>query len=480
MKLGPDAVVRVANQLGQADLGDPRRSRRLARVAAKVAQAPSLSLPLALETDAEVQGAYRLMNNRRVTFEAVLAPHIDAAVENARAVREVLLIHDTTECSFPNLDPKEIGYLQTGKAGFRLHFTLAVDADTWRRPLGVVHAETQFRTVRRRRKRGASGSDTAGRADSEFRRWGRGLKASADRLACCQRVIHIADRESDSYDLMGQALEASQDFIFRVRVDRRGRTTDDGNTNSWSTVKQVAARCEGVLTREVELSRRKLKGPPTLNKVHPPRKKRKATLRFAATQVEIPRPRYLRDPVPQTLTLNLVRVIEIDVSPEEQPVEWLLYTTLPLDTPEQVADIVDKYRTRWVIEEFNAALKTGCAYEQREFETCDALLTMLAISLPIACELIWLRSRARTNPDDPATDVLTPLQIRVLRALGKRTLSPQPTVHEALLAVAGLGGHLKRNGAPGWVVLYRGMHKLKAYEAGWLAADAAAHRPPHL
>ena len=476
MKLGPDAVARVANQLGQADLGDPRRSRRLARVVEKVAQAPSLSLPLALETDAEVQGAYRLMNNRRVTFEAVLAPHIDAAVENARAVREVLLIHDTTDCSFPHLDPKEIGYLQTGKAGFRLHLTLAVDGDTWRRPVGVVYAEPQFREARRRRKRGASGADTAGRADSEFARWGRGIKASADRLAGCQRLIHLADRESDSYELMWQALEARQDFIFRVRVDRRGRSTDDGSTSTWSTVKQVAGQCEGLLTREVGLSRRKLKGPPKLNKVHRPRKQRHATLRFAATQVEIPRPRYLHHPVAETLTLNLVHVIEIDVPPGEQPVEWLLYTTLPIDAPEQVADIVDKYRTRWVIEEFNGALKTGCAYEQREFETCDALLTMLAISLPIACELLWLRSRARTNPDDPATDVLTPLQLRVLTALGKRKLSPRPTVREALLAVAGLGGHLKRNGDPGWLVLYRGMQKLKAYETGWRAADAAAHR----
>src|SRR4249920_1587370 len=84
MKLGPEAAARISQQLGQADLGDPRRSKRLARVALKLAEAPSASIPLALGTDAEVQGAYRLMNNRRVTFEAVLAPHIDAAVENAR------------------------------------------------------------------------------------------------------------------------------------------------------------------------------------------------------------------------------------------------------------------------------------------------------------------------------------------------------------------------------------------------------------
>jgi hypothetical protein len=480
MKLAPEAVTRISQQFGKADLGDPRRSARLARVAGKMAEAPGASIPLALGTDAEVQGAYRLMNNRRVTFDATLEPHIEAAIESARGAREVLLVHDTTECSFPHLDPEEIGYLQTGKAGFRLHYTLAVDADVWRRPLGVVHAETQFRAHRRRRKRGSSGADTANQADSEFARWGRGLKSSGDRLTGCPRVIHVADRESDSYDLMSQALGAKQDFIFRVRVDRRSKDASAESGSTWSTVKAVAAGCEGMLTREVELTRRKSKNPPRANKAHPPRKKRNATLRFAATRVHIPRPQYLRDPVPQTLTLNLVHVVEIDVPSGEPPVEWLLYTTLPIDLPEQVADIVDKYRTRWVIEEFNAALKTGCAYEDRQFETVEALLVMLAISLPIACELLWLRSRARTDPDAPATNVLTSLQIRVLIALGTRKLSAAPTVQEALLAVAGLGGHLKRNGPPGWLVLYRGMQKLKTFETGWAAADAAAGRTSDL
>src|SRR4029079_15446461 len=151
-------------------------------------------------------------------------------------------------------------------------------------------------------------------------------------------------------------------------------------------------------------------------KAHPPRKARIARLQFAATRVVIPRPHYLHEPVPATLELHLVRVVEVESPEGESPVEWLLYTTLPTDTKEQVADVVDKYRARWTIEEFNAALKTGCAYEEREFESGDALLTMLAMSLPIACELLWLRSRARTDPSLPATDVLTPPQIQAPRA----------------------------------------------------------------
>jgi hypothetical protein len=148
--------------------------------------------------------------------------------------------------------------------------------------------------------------------------------------------------------------------------------------------------------------------------------------------------------VAEVLELGLVHVIESNPPADEAPVEWLLYTTEPIDTPEQVSQVVDNYRARWTIEEFNAALKTGCAYEARQFESRQALLTMLALSLPIACELLWLRSRARSDPSAPATDVLTLRQIVVLRQLGSRPLTPNPTARDALLAVAALGGHLMR------------------------------------
>ena len=474
MKLPKMAVDRVVDELAVAELGDRRRTDRLSRIVAKLARTPAASLPAGLGNDAEVQAAYRLMNNEEVTFESVLAPHIKATAERAARVRNVLVLHDTTDCSFPALDPTEIGYLQTGKAGFRLHLSLVVDADTWRRPVGVINAEPLFRAKRSRAKSKSrpSGAQTAARSDREFDRWWRGIGASAAALSGCESVIHVADRESDSYDLMARNIEAQQRFIFRVRVDRRGRKVGDA-ADGWSTVRAIAVGCEGVLERQVSLSRRKATGMPAADKAHPPRKMRLAKLRFAATTVSIPRPQYLRDPVPRELQLNLVHVLEVDAPPDQQPVEWLLYTTEPVDTPEQVAEIVDKYRTRWAIEEFNAALKTGCAYEERHFESRHALLTMLAMSLPIACELLWLRSRARTDPTSPATDVVSPMQIQVRRALGSRKLSADPTAEEALLAVAGLGGHLKRNGPPGWKVLHRGMVLLLAYEAGWRAANQA-------
>jgi len=173
----------------------------------------------------------------------------------------------------------------------------------------------------------------------------------------------------------------------------------------------------------------------------------------------------------QEIEVNVVRVFEPNPPRGEEPVEWVLLTNEPIATKQDVVTIVDIYRARWLIEECNKALKTGCRYEERQFESRDALLTLLAMTLPIAVELLWLRAACRGNPNGPATQVLTPLQLEILAKMGSRKLPPSPTVHDALWAIAALGGHMRTNGEPGWLVLHRGMTKLFAYEEGWRAHE---------
>ena len=467
----------MVKSYANAELGDARLTRRASRILEKLARQPGVSLPAIMGTEADYQGACRFVNNGDLRFRALLAPEFAATAQRAQEAGSVLVVHDTTEPSFPTLDPKEIGYLPTGKAGFLVHISLVLDAAAWRRPLGVIHAETIHRPQRSKRKKGqrrATGNDTAGNPDREFLRWVRGVEASADALKACERVIHIMDREGDSYELMATILALNNGFVIRQRVNRRAQAADRDNS-LWSTVKEVVRGCQGMMEREVPLSRRKAKGAPGMNR-HAPRKMRLARLSFTATSVLIPRPQYLAEPWPEAIEVNVVHVIEKDPPPGETPVEWLLYTTEPIDRPSQVAKVVDTYRTRWTIEEFNAALKTGCAYEAREFKSRHALLNMLALSLPIACMVLALRSRARSDPTAPATDELTPLQIRVLRHFASRPVPARPTAQQALFAVAGLGGHQKGNGPPGWKVLQRGMTTLLAYEDGWLAGEGAGRR----
>jgi hypothetical protein len=174
--------------------------------------------------------------------------------------------------------------------------------------------------------------------------------------------------------------------------------------------------------------------------------------------------------------VNVVQVDEIEVEEGLMPIRWTLYTNEPIETAADILRIVDIYRARWTIEEYFKALKQGCAFETRQLDSLKSILVALAIFIPIAWRLLLLRSFGRTNNDTAATDVLSESQVEVLVATSKGKLPENPTVRQAMLAIAARGGHLPSNGEPGWMVLGRGFHELLLLEAGWIAARSAA--PP--
>ena len=206
---------------------------------------------------------------------------------------------------------------------------------------------------------------------------------------------------------------------------------------------------------------------------HPARRCRIATLSFAAKAIEIPRTVDAKAAGSPTLRLNVIYVWEPKPPPGEPAVEWFLLTNLPIGTADEIAFAVDCYRARWMIEEYFKALKTGCQYEKRQLESAHSLLNALAVLAPVAWRLLLLRHLARHAPHRPATDALTAPQLEVLVAVARRPMPKRPTVQDAMLAIAGLGGHLPRNGDPGWLVLGRGMHDLLLLELGWRAREQA-------
>src|SRR5207302_4346271 len=61
----------------------------------------------------------------------------------------------------------------------------------------------------------------------------------------------------------------------------------------------------------------------------------------------------------------LVHVAEVAASGGVEPVDWVLLTSVPIETVGDAWTIVAWYRARWLCEEYHVALKTGCALEQR-------------------------------------------------------------------------------------------------------------------
>lgn len=471
-----DEPASIAAEFEGAPLGDRRRTARLVKMTEAFAKAPNASIPEAMPTRADEDAAYRFMSNAAVTSNAILAPHMAQTLERAALAKVIVVAHDTTEFEFGGKSKREgMGRLGGSKRqGFFGHISLAMTADAMRRPLGLLGLHTWARTSRRRSSknkdgRHLNGPEYAKLKNKESRRWVQQVLSVEQLVGERAEVIHLMDREADAFPLLASMIEDRSRFVVRCARDRVARTSQEDDC---SKVRALAALSEDAFRIEVPVAARAAKRAPRANETSGARAQRVARVGFRATKMELRRPRYLNDG-PQWLPVHVVEVHEVDPPHGAEPIDWILATTEPIDTLADVHTVVLLYCARWLIEEYFKALKTGCAIGKRQLESYDAMVNLLAILAPIAWQMLALRDWARSVPDAPATAVLSATQLQVLRACGTVTLPPNPTVRQALFAVAALGGHhISRE--PGWLVLGRGMEKLLTLEAGWSAFQMAA------
>ena len=456
----------VAGEFEGVEFGDKRIGKRLVKLAEQVASSPELSFPKATGSEAALEATYRFLNNDRVSPEAILSAHVKATAERGAQASTVFIPHDSSEFSFSG--PREdMGRLSSDTTyGFLGHFALAVSARS-RAPLGVLGFSALTRKPGKRRPRHG---ERRSPDERESRRWLEVVEQAEGAIAGRCAAVHVMDREADAYELLAGLAEKKRRFVIRAQFDRVV-VGDDGGAH----IGEVLEQASSMLEREVQLSARlKRKGdPPSRSKKHPPRKMRLARLAVSATAVTLRRPTNVPGSYPETLAVNVVRVHEPDPPAGAEPVEWRLLTSEAVDTPDDVAAVVDAYRARWLIEEYFKALKTGCAFEKRQLGSMQALLNALALFAPIGWQLLALRHLSRLQDDVPAEAVLSPLKLKLLRLHKDTRDMPCSTVREAMLAIARLGGHIKNNGDPGWIVLGRGFDDLLLLEHGATLAISA-------
>lgn len=448
------AQLDVEREFEGSTLGDVRRRDRLQKLAKSLAVDPTASFPAATRTDAALEAAYRLLRNKSVSMEGILAGHYAQTVERASSESVVLAVHDTTAFKFKG-ERDGLGPLHGRGQGFQGHFTLLVRPGEARLPLGVIAVQTWVRPAGGQKKTEITGQSL------EASRWKKGAAKAEERVAQKCAVIHVMDREGDSYDLWAELITAKSRFVIR---NSRRRILENGEALS-----DVIERAATVIEREVQISGRRAVNDLFHRQRNPARETRLARLALSTQSVTLPRPLNCSEKLPATIQVNFVHVREVDTNGSEPPVDWVLATTEPTKSVSDIEHVVDTYRSRWVIEEYFKALKTGCDYEQRQLESEQTLTNALALLAPIAWQLLLLRSLSRESEEVPATEVLTETQLSVLAAFSKK-LPSKPTIRQALLAIAGLGGHIKNNGEPGWLVLGRGFQFLLTLEQGWNAS----------
>lgn len=474
----------VTDEMEGVDLEDKRLNHRLTELLSQFGGRPTESIPAACGGYAETAAAYRFFDNDKVRFDNVLQPHIDATRRRMAQQPVVILAQDTTEIDLtrPQGQVAGTGPLdRSTRRGVFFHPLCAFTPDGT--PLGTVHAKVWVRPDKPKSSKAEPSVPRKRRPieGKESYRWIEGQRAArleAQRAPQTQFVL-TSDSEADIYELLAeaQAQPHELDWIVRACQDRALAGKDD-NDSAAGALADIAAKClrEQVLrqdvlfTKRIKIRGRKAKISCDKRARRQPRQSRRAKVQVRAAVVTL-RPPHRPDRTLPPVAIHVVSVREIDPPANEAPVEWILLTSLPIDTPEQVSTVIDYYCVRWMIEIVFRTLKSGCRVEKRRFEHVDRLLPCLAVYLIITWRTLYVCRLGRAFPGISCEAIFAPCEWKPVCQIvrGHAPPSKPPSLSEMVRMVAQLGGYVnrKRPDEPGPQTVWLGLERLHDIALCW-------------
>jgi len=279
-------------------------------------------------------------------------------------------------------------------------------------------------------------------------KWLWSLEAVFNAHDCCPKThfVSVGDREADIYDVLAAERPEGVELLIRA---------------SWN-------RCVSAPQHYVWAA---VEAQPVVSAlgVHVPRRgtqpAREATLALRYCRLTLCPPRHRRAEGLPAVTLWAVQVHEIDLPTEVEPIEWLLLTTVAVETVEDALERVQWYSCRWGIEVWHRILKSGCRIEARQFETADRLRRCLSLYSVLAWRILYATMLARSVPEAPCRVLLDPEEWQALYCAIHRVAQPPsepPSLAQAIQWIAQLGGFVgrRRSDRPGPEVLWRGFQHL--------------------
>jgi uncharacterized membrane protein YgdD (TMEM256/DUF423 family) len=440
----PEIRVWAQQQWGPTDLGDARRTQRAVAVGAALAAATEKGLPEQMGSWAATKAAYRLLDEPAVTHEALCQPHW-AATRAAAAAQPgvVLFVQDdmmadlSSHRAFTGAGPIGDG---RGR-GFYTHNCLALEAQSGA-VLGLAHQAVWARQA------GAAGP-------------ARTARLAADRSGGVGRGPG-GHRPGASRGHLGQRGRPQLRRLWPLGAGARlGLALPDpglpgpgagGGGRLLEHARGLEAQAERTVTlregnRRVQRVLKVAWAPVTIQ----------ATAHRAPAGAERPAP----------IQAWVIRAWA-------EGVEWVLLSTLAIESQAEAFERLDWYGQRWTIEDYHKGLKTGCRLEQRQVRTAGRFTALLGFLSVVAVRLLQGRDQARRAPEAPVAEPA--LTQRVLAGALGVALSSVATNRGFWRGVARLGGFLARksDGEPGWQTLWRGWDKLQTMLAGIELAQKAA------
>lgn len=432
------------------DVRDGRSTQRLIHSAAKIAAHPEKSFTQVFDWN-ELRGFYRLCAKETATLSAIQGPHWQQTRAAMAQQPLALILHDTTAMDFTSHSALEgTGPIGDGQGrGFLQHNSLAVLPQP-RQVLGLAYQQWHVRQEAPKQEH----TSKRKRRERESLLWLRGIEATG-RPPQGSRWVDVGDRGADIYEAMVAARAQGHDFVFRLTQNRQ--VWQDADHEQWTKLRDQARGLASQGQERVEIPGRG------------GRAAREAVVEMAAAPVWIPAPSGTRQRFAQpVISAWVVRLWEAHPPAGVEGLEWLLITSVPTHTLEDLRQRRDWYACRWMVEVFHDIEKNGCSEEDRRFETAARMAACLAILSVVAVRVFQLRTALTSVPEAAAEQVASVEEIQVVRhALkhGKGRFS----VRDFVRGVASLGGFLGRkgDGDPGVKTLWRGYQRLQDLLLGY-------------
>src|SRR6266704_399586 len=325
-------------------------------------------------------------------------------------------------------------------------------------------AAAEGRHVWTRKGRRTVPHDQRDLSDKESQRWIATALAAKPLLAKAAMVTALGDRESDTFAFYVSATEQRFHVIARSMHDRK-------------LAGGLGLYASGVVMAVVEQ-----RGNLLPARAQRPERVVPLELRFGTVSLARPQSKFLHH-LPESLSLHLVDVREVDPQAGTEPLHWRLLTTHPVANAEQAWRIVEWYKRRWLIEQFFRVLKTqGFRLEDSQVGTAERLLKLVAIAAKAAVipiQLLQARDGRDHQPVRLAFDVNEVATLAALNqnleAQSKRLKTPHPPDSLAWAAwiIGRLGGWdgYPSSKPPGPITMRHGLEYFHAAAAGWSLRD---------
>ena len=442
----------AAEEFGQLEVADRRLKPRILAMARGALERGGGRISEVFKVESERQGAYDLLEGGRVSAESLARAMSAACVERCRGETHVFVPIDGSSIHVVDrakrTDLGLVGTHTNNARGVQVISALAVTfAGT---PLGLCAQTFFLRDTRRKKKTPSKYRAVETRETQHVVDTIRDVTERYESSGCTPWIV--IDRGGDATVILDELVQRKALFTVRASWNRRLK-----NERAPRYLRDALAKARVAFHDTV----------PVPKGVHRSARIARVTVRTAVVKLNVSHDWKAKRENP---TLNVVWVHEAGGPRGEKPLDWMLYTSAPIDTPEAIRLVIRSYKMRWRIEDFHKTWKSGyCHVEDTQLRSARAVKTWATLLAAVAARIERLRHLARNEPESPASIELSDVEIKALKLLKldqkKKTEvigDGMPSIAVAVRWIADLGGYTGRSsgGPPGAITIGRGLEEL--------------------